>query len=639
MAILLEKSHMQARQDTGAALSPRVLRLLDTLRLKKARALMMFLLLSDSRKHRSEKIYELLWRGADVQKASSSYRQTVRHIRVSAKDIPELTLTTGSGQVSVALTDNWNLIDELAAFLTGRDSFGAGQEYVRSFLGQLDLSLGISDSFDSWIEVVRARALARFQRALEDAFKGNTSRDALRAAEFLLEIEPHNELAARFIMTRHWRDNAATRAIDVYNRLYEYLDTEFDQEPETETIELLAAISNDPQGGSSAGDAAPRSDKVTLSVQLKEQQFVDSRGASFQTVLLSDLRMRLSRFREWRVVDDYSSASDFLLIRLQLLPIGQSYRLSVEVSHPPHRDLIWSELIDEPENNWDEKARALVFNVANALRIVVADRQGSDIRAYQYDKWLQSLALIGTWEDEDDVEAIELLSSLTAEAPNFSPAHAELAGIYNIRHIIRPGTFQTDDIKDLALFHALEAVSLDPTDTRAHRVLAWCYCHKSEFDLAEFHFDQAMMLNPQNPHSLSSSALGFAFTDNLERARELNELAERLPNTMEPFHLIYFAATNYLLGDYDLALEQCEKGRGLMSTVGGWHSATLAKLGRMDEAQSRLTDYQLEIAQSWYGAQPATMENVLAWFTSVFPLRNTKVRDDLQQTLKSCCKP
>lgn len=619
-------------------MSSRVLKSLDGLRLKKARALMMFLLLSENRKHRSEKIYELLWRGADLQKASSSLRQTVRHIRVSGDAIPELELTTGSGQISIALRDNWSLIDALAAILTEPGCFEAGRDNVRRFLGQLDLLLGISDSFDSWIEVVRARARARFQRALESLFDSDSSADALGAAEFLLEIEPHNELAARFIMTRHWKDNAATRAIDVYNRLYEYLDAEFDQEPETETIELLAAISNDPEGGGTAQDAPPRSDKVTLSVQLRENSFVDSRGASFQTVLLSDLRMRLSRFREWRVVDDYSSQSDFLLILLQLLPVGQSYRLSVEVSHPPHRDLIWSELIDAPESNWDEKARALVFNVANALRIVVADRQGWDIRAYQYDKWLQSLALIGSWEDQNDAEAIDLLSSLTKEAPSFSPAHAELAGIYNIRHIIKPGTFQTDDIKDLALFHALEAVSLDPTDTRAHRVLAWCYCHKSEFDLAEFHFDQSLMLNPQNPHSLSSSALGFAFTDNLERARELHELAARLPETMEPFHLIYFAATNYLLGDYDRALEQCEKGGGLMSTVGGWHSATLAKLGRMDEARARLADYHQEIARGWYGTQPATLDTVLTWFTSVFPLRTPEVRDDLQQTLAACCR-
>lgn len=461
----------------------------------------------------------------------------------------------------------------------------------------------------------------------------NTAENAIRAAELLIEIEPHNELATRFIMVHHWHGNSATRAIEVYNRLYTHLGHAFDQEPETETMELLAAIKMNPEDGSPDHSRPPVRQKVTLSIQGIMDSAIEKRDASFQAVLVSDLRMRLNRFREWHVIDSQPQDNDFLLITLQLFSVDQNYRLAIEVTHPAQRELLWSELIDDPQNNWHDKVRLLVVNVANALRVVVSERQDSDDRAVLYDQWLRSLALIGTWSQPDEEEAVVLLNSITKQSPDFGPAHAELAGMYNIRHILRPGTFQADNIKDRALHHALEAISIDALDTRAHRVLAWCYCHKAEFDLAEFHFDQSLLLNPQNSLTIVSSALGFAFSDNPARARELIAEVAKLPGTMEPFHLIYLAASNYLIGNYDVALHQCENGAGLMSTVGGWHSAALVQLGRYKEARSQLEQYHSEIADIWCGKHPATLENVIDWFVSCFPLRNNATRPNLLNAL------
>lgn len=617
-------------------LSLKFLILFESLRLRKARALLVFLLFSTARKHRNDKIVDLLWRASDTKKSNASLRQALRHLRLASESIVDLPIVTGNAQITVELANDWSLLEELALGLKDGAKFDEAARYIRSLLDNLELLLGMSDSFDSWVEVTRDRSLSHVQEVLEDILEHDESELAPRAAEFLIDIEPHNETATRFIMARDWRNKSANRAVATYNRLYAYLDEEFDQEPEIETIELLAAIKMNPEGGDKQYVRQPASIQVTLAVQGATSVSINRRDASFQAVLVSDLRMRLSRFREWQVVDTTPDENDFLLITLQLHAIGDGYRLSVEASRPSQRELVWSELIDKPESNWYDKARLLVFNISNALRIVVADLRDSDDRAVQYDRWLRSLALIGTWNQTDEEEAVELLNKITAEAPQFGPAHAELAGIYNIRHILRPGTFQTENIKDLALNHALEALAVDPLDTRAHRVLAWCYCHKAEFDLAEFHFDQALLLNPQNPHTIASAALGFAFSDNTERASELTEAVERLPGTMEPFHLIYLAATNYLTGNFETALQQCLQGSGLMATVGGWHSASLVKLGRVEEARARLKLYHSEIAQVWSGQQPATPERVNDWFVSVFPLRKHETRTRLKETLDRC---
>ena len=302
-------------------------------------------------------------------------------------------------------------------------------------------------------------------------------------------------------------------------------------------------------------------------------------------MLVADFRMRLSRFREWQLVDP--GAEPYVSIRLKLLAFGTEQDLLGEVSRNPRGELLWSEMIPKPTENWDTKLRPVLLNIATALSIVVADRSASDTSAKVYDRWLKSQVLLDTWSPENEGDALATLQSITAEAPKFGPAHAELAGALNVRHVLRPGTRQSEDVKTTALHHALEAVSIDPLDTRALRVLGWCYCHKGEFELAEFHFDQSLTLNRQNPLTLASSALGFAFTNSLDRAAELVAETRRHADMMEPFHLVYLAAADYLCGNYRETADQCVKAVGRMSTVGGWHTAALQQLGREDEAQAR----------------------------------------------------
>lgn len=608
-------------------------RFLAALKLKKARALAMYLLLAPGRERRNELVIDLLWQDAKSGKSHASLRQTVRHLRQTSGGSGTLPLLTGNSCISTDLPREWCLLSDLATGLQTQAKFDQASQTVTSFLEHLDLLIGISDTFDGWLEITRDRAISKFRAALETAVETGSGNSALNAAEFLIDIDPYNETSTRWLMLHHWRAQSAKRAVELYNRLYVALDEAFDQEPETATMELLAAIKLDPEGASTSNPVKPARQKVTLVVEEVENLGLSRRDASFQSVLVSDLRSMLSRFREWQVVGSKPMGNDFLSIHPKLFSIDGKYRLSVEVIHTERRELLWSELIDDPQNDWSGKVRLLVLNIGNALRVVVADRQGVDNRAELYDRWLQSLALKGTWTKTDEEKAVVLLRGITQEAPDFGPAHAELAGIYNIRHVLRPGTFQADHLKDMALHHALEAVSADAMDTRAHRVLAWCYCHKSEFDLAEFHFEQSLLLNPQNAHTIASSALGFAFCDNVARTTEMIAELSRLPEAMEPFHQIYLAAAGYLVGAYEDTARYCAGGDGLMSTVGGWHSAALVKLGDIDAANSRFKDYVEEISATWCGDHAATPRSVIDWYVSCFPLRNEAVREDLRQTL------
>ncbi len=610
-----------------------LLDVLRALRLRKAQALLFYLAAEYPAVQRTEKIVDLFWQDKDRALASTSFRQVVRQIRVALAPHPGLELETANGATALKMPPGFSLQGALTGALASARSDRTLAELIRVALGQTELLLGISASFDSWLAITRARLLSALRRALDRQMTAPGHPDeALWAAEFALDLEPSHEAAVRFLMTRDWQQNRATRAIERYNTLYAHLDAVYDQEPEPETIALLAAIKLDPAGP--AQPAPIRSPvQVSLQVQMLANPSLAPEAAALAEVLHADLRLRLGRFREWRVIDPASDTPPRARILLRALPAETGLRLFVEVLEGAKGDLLWSESVDQPDRDWEAKVRIVLVGIANALSVVLAGHSLLQGEAAIYDRWLRSQVLLDTWSPDNEGAAIALLSDITREAPRFGAAHAELAGALNVRHVLLPGTHQSEEIRQSALHHAIEAVSIDPLDTRAHRVLAWCYCHKSEFSLAEFHFEQALSLNPSNPLTLASCALGFAFTDSLDRAAHLAGETRRHSATMEPFHLIYLAATDYLCGDFAGAERQCARGAGLMTTVGGWHSAALWKLGRRAEAAQRLADWQAEIAGQWRGQGPASREAILDWFTAIFPLRNESAREDLRRTL------
>ena len=601
-------------------------------KLRKARALLLFLVADFPQSHRTEKMFDLFWQTADSEKASASFRQVVRHIRVALDPTPEIRLETGGGRIALHLPQQFALQRALTERLDRPDWDEDAAGRIREIVSMTEVLQGISSSFDSWLAITRSMLLSAVRRALDAKVSSSgDSASARAAAEFALEIEPANEEAVRFLMLRDWREGRATRAIERYNALYAYLDDAYDQEPEPETVALLAAVKLDPAGGSHA--AQEKRPQVSLSVTLSSHPLIGRELASFAGVLFADLRMRMVRFREWRVVDD--GAGELPLVRVVLRPVAapEAFYLFADVQQGADGHVLWSDVVENPSRNWEAKVRVLLAGIANALSMVVAERSLSDSAASVYDRWLRSQALLDAWSPDTEGAALDMLRDITREAPRFGPAHAELAGALNVRHVLLPGTRQTEDIKQNALHHAIEAVSIDPLDTRAHRVLGWCYCHKGEYELAEFHFDQALALNRVNPLTLASCALGFAFTNSLDRAAGLTSETRRHTASMEPFHLIYLAAADYLCGDYDAAARQCLAGAGLMTTVGGWHSMALWKLGQAEGAVNQFHDWTRQIGGQWRGPGPATKDDILDWFTAIFPLRQDAVRQNLRATL------
>ncbi len=606
--------------------------LVRSIRFRKARALLFFLLHSPEQDHRSEKIADVFWGDYPHDKAMASLRQTIRQVRLLLSEAEGLALETRRGHLQLQCEDTTPIDAKICAVLSSPPWPEDTEQDLGYYLQEFELLLGLSEAFDSWLSIRKAQATQAIAEVLEAQYTDPKNEpEAVQAAKLAQVVEMSNEVAARFLMRHFWANQQPNRAIETYNTLFEHLDQYLDQEPEPKTIDLLASI----KLGEALPAKTPKMDAPPkILVRIQNETNLTPEERSLLNVLFIDLRMRLSRFREWGIAESDSLDAVDLVVKIQLLPQMPDAPLHIEISNPESNNLLWAEMIPAPQNNWDEKVRTQLGNIANALSLGAGGNNAPTQEARIYDRWLRSQVLIDRWSPDTEGEAIQMMSDITIDAPRFGPAHAELAGALNVRHILLPGTKQTEAEKQRALHHALEAISLDPLDTRAHRVLAWCYCHKAEFELAEFHFEQAMHLNSSNSLTLASCALGFAFAGRLEVAQEICARMLCAPGAMQPFHLIYMAAVNYLSGDFERARAQCaQAGDAVTTSSGGWHAAALYQLGRKEEAHSCIENYVDSVKKQWSLPREPTASEVLDWYTACFPLREESARKALRETV------
>ena len=211
---------------------------------------------------------------------------------------------------------DWSRFDEVEQGRSDPDQFQTARRAGLDLLDAFEQLLGISDNFDSWLAITRNITVSKLSATLEKVMSQPEAALSQDAAQFLLELNACHEEAARFLMLQYWEAGAPNKAIEVYNQLYQALDEAYDQDPETSTIELLAAIKLNPEGApNKAAAKSGRPSRVTMVVEDPDNGLLDDRDASFQTVLVTDLRSRLGRFREWQVIATEPEDNDFLAIR------------------------------------------------------------------------------------------------------------------------------------------------------------------------------------------------------------------------------------------------------------------------------------------------------------------------------------
>ncbi|MBN8939122.1 MAG: tetratricopeptide repeat protein [Rhizobiales bacterium] len=630
------------------------------LKSKKSQALLAYLLLNTSPTEMRERLSGLLWSEFPEDKARASLRQilhgmqenlTLHGFRGLHLERQAVTLERREIAFDIALVFDQLEQGEVPASLTSTDL------PADSLLAGFD---GLDPAFDVWLAIQRRLLRERLERALLGLVEPNVSEPVLiAAATALMNIDQTNEYACRKLMEARASRGELSAALKIYNRLWDHLGDEYDMEPSPETQALAVRLKSDP--GQGADDSTALStghvqSRLEITSSHPQRAVVvapfDARGvgAEFSYLvagLRQDLIAKLVRFREWVIIDGQhvrpGPDSEFarrwprqIWIDALLAQAGKQLKITLSVREQPAASLIWSDSLRFNLDSWFDIEREILARLAVTMNLhistarLVASSGAPDVPVEIYDRWLRGQSIIMNWRPERD-RAREIYRGILADAPNFSPAHSSLAQLESSEHLALPGVFRTSEREIAGLEHSKQAVRLDPFDSRAHLALGWASAMNRQFDQAAAAFETALELNENDPWTINSAALGGAYCGNVDRAIAVIDRAPALGLKPAPFHAAYQGAVRFVAGDFANAVDAYNMAGDIIGDLGAWKAASLAHLGRLDEARNAANDFVGHVRSRWAGAEPATENRMSAWFLHCFPIRDRRVWESLRE--------
>lgn len=629
---------------------------------RKASGLLAYLALNPNRSETRERLAGLLWSDRGEEQARASLRQTLKQLRVIFDEIEFDGFVTERQHVSLSFDRLAVDLHEIAKTLDSDtvptdlidcDSVPEKILYGFETLGQ---------SFSAWLHVVRQNWQDRFVDQLRALLRTRTHSSAKPAAEALIAIDPTDEEAHRCLI-RHHADNRNTPAsLKQYKILWDLLDEEYDMEPDEETQSLIADIKagNYVAEGSPLNGwlAVPKRQTSDVTIDCNQYRlpvigvwnFVSATAEGSGDYLVDGFRRELLaaliRFREWITVE----GTDFDTLVSEETPApkpdyrlegvyvkdGDNIRLIITLKEIATHAYFWSEQIDLELENWFATQRLIVRRIAIAFNVhlsakrlqQISDRNERELEVY--DRWLQGQALTFQMEAKNWQRASSIFQGIIEENEDFPLAYSSLAQLENSVHFAFPGRLRTQSSHANALQFARRAVELDPLDTKSHLCLAWAYALTGLHDRAELSFDLACDLNQNDPWTLVSAALGWAFSGNTEKSLQLADQALSLNLEPSKVHWCYQAAVRFVCGDYEGCVHAAEKAGEVIANLQGWKVAALAQMGELEEAEHAAAGFVAEMRKRWVQTEAPSNEDIAAWFLHCFPIRD-------RETWKKLC--
>jgi len=610
-----------------------------------AKALLGILALSEDNCESRLRLGALLWDDASDEQVRKRLRQTLYALRTSL----------GAARDAVSSNRDTIFLDPDMVSIDLHDVEGALQEGTvpQILLDPLDQG-GIfladlperNSLFANWRTLRHRAVLNNLISALLDLRDGDDPHGAECAALALLSIDPSDEQTARGLIRSYARAGRIGQALRVYSDLWSFLDTEFDMEPSQPTQRLIADVKLgeiDLDTPTKQADAGPiRS--VRLGFDPSDRHHdpeIQRKGDLFQSELIA----RLSRFREVEVVDLQvcpHAVTDFRMAQ-SLAPVDGQTRAALTLTQTSSGQVVWSRSFAGLSTEWQEKIFSIVDSLSTACNLGLSRARLSEIRKSgpaprAFDHWLMGQMLLDDFRATSWAQAIDCFHDAIKSDPYFSGAWSSLAQVYNIRHLSHPGLLPV--AADLARSRDLanRAITLDPEDSRAHLCRAWASLLVGQFEFAEVAFGDALDLNPNDPWTVISSALGAAFGGNIPTALDLAERTIKEKWSNLPSIWAYHATIRFLSGDYDQSVEAAENAGLAILNIPAWKAAALAKLGRLDDAAAAWGAFEEAALPAWASNEVPSTHGLLDWLRGSFPIRNLDDRDRFDQSVTAAAE-
>ena len=152
----------------------------------------------------------------------------------------------------------------------------------------------------------------------------------------------------------------------------------------------------------------------------------------------------------------------------------------------------------------------------------------------------------------------------------------------------------------------------------------------TDFSRAQLHLDRAVALNANDPTILITWAWTRACLGEPEPALAAAREAMRL----DPWIHWYPARIEFLARHHAEALAHLDAATSAGPRWSAWRAATLAHLGRLEDARAEGARFVQSTAMQWRGDEAAGASDYCAWILDSTPLRLQADRDHLRDGLR-----
>lgn len=603
---------------------------------EKAAALLVLLMIGAPYRTSRAILRGLLWSDSDEVAAQNSLRNTLWVLRTQL-------VAQGYDGLSSNRTEAW--LDP-ATFHTDLDeclvSLAAGKAPQKVFPDQgfpkhILSGVTATDLFEHRLETFRNTVHRRISDACHAAVACCAPEQKLGLLQLLSALDPVNEANCRDLIRTLLEAGRKADALAAYQKLWTFLDEEYGEEPAPETQTIIVALKQSQDQNSAPTNGGK---PVIVLRQFSVPKNNDTGNADDERLShLHELTLSvLARFREWRVIDDRFSpdlkginalsSGIVCVLSLSVAPASAVADRAIAIlTDASNGQVLWSEPLSLSPGGRGQDLDLAVKRLAMAMNLhlsgpsrPIAATTAADA-GFHYERWIEAQQLMRQFTQKSWQQAQGVLDQILVSSPGFVRALASRASIETMRHITFPGVASTPDIHRRALGWANAAVLADPMDSRAQLSLAWACAMSRQFDRAEVAYELAYQHNENDPWTIASALVGFAFCNRMSRAQSLLLYLTDLKLSLEPIHWSYMAAASFLSGDDQACIEMSERAQICSCDVPAWHAAALAHAGRLDEARIVLSRFRELAAQNWVGARAPKDHAIAGWLLACFPIR------------------
>jgi adenylate cyclase len=313
------------------------------------------------------------------------------------------------------------------------------------------------------------------------------------------------------------------------------------------------------------------------------------------------------------------SGADYVLTG-NLRAVGDNIRLVASLVDAKTGQQVWNERFDRSLRSQgffeiqDAVVQRIVAIIASDFGVLTkhrfADMRGRPPQSLAaYECVLQAQKFFTNFLPDDFVAARACLRSTIEREPGYATAWAWYGGLLQEQVAQDFDPSQTDSL-DQARVAIDKALELAPNSQLAHLFLVEDYFHRRRLDQAIRTADHTIELNPQNVGLVMTMGFFIALSGECDRGVEIIRRTEAISPYLPAWRHQAPAVCAVRQRHYTAALREIEKAPINLPHMIILHAASLAQLGRLDDASRafaqgaalglKLADFWKNTAHYWY---------------------------------------